>query len=75
MIKISETSDLFIAGGKTFGTGGMIFCAKAENGEFIEALKKCTFQPDSPEGGFGYSVKNIGNGEIVVGKPEYIHRF
>ena len=75
MIKISETSDLFIAGGKTFGTGGMIFCAKAENGEFIEALKKCAFQPDSPEGGFGYSVKNIGNGEIVVGKPEYIHRF
>lgn len=73
-VKISENSDLLIAGGKTFGTGGMIFCAKAENGEFGN-VEKCTFQPDSPEGGFGYSVKNIGNGEIVVGKPEYIHRF
>ncbi len=75
IIKISETSDLLIAGGKTFGSGGMILCAKIENGMPATAFEKCPFQPASPEGGFGYSVKNIGNGEIVVGKPEYIHRF
>lgn len=73
-VKISENSDLLIAGGKTFSTGGMIFCSKTGNGEFGN-VEKCAFQPDSPEGGFGYSVKNIGNGEIVVGKPEYVHRF
>ena len=73
-IKISENSDLLIAGGKTFGSGGMILCAKIENGGFGN-IGKCPFQPESPEGGFGYSVKNIGNGEIVVGKPEYIHKF
>ena len=52
----------------------MILCAKNDNGEF-GAMGECKFQPDTPAGGFGYSVKNIGNGEVVVGKPEYIHKF
>ena len=73
-IKISGTSDLLIAGGKTFGDGGMILCAKNDNGE-SGTIGECKFQPETPAGGFGYSVKNIGNGEVVVGKPEYIHKF
>ena len=74
MIKLSDDTDLIIAGGKNFGDGGLIFCATVKDGTISEP-EACKFQPETPEGGFGYSVKNIGNGEIVVGKPEYIHRF
>ena len=52
----------------------MTYCSTIKN-KTVSEPEACKFQPDSPEGGFGYSVKNIGNGEIVVGKPEYIHRF
>jgi hypothetical protein len=73
-IKISADTDLIVVGGKTFGNGGMAYCATINN-KTISEPEACKFQPETPEGGFGYSVKNIGNGEIVVGKPEYIHRF
>lgn len=73
-IKISADTDLIVVGGKTFSSGGMTYCATIKNKTVSEA-EACKFQPETPEGGFGYSVKNIGNGEIVVGKPEYIHRF
>ena len=73
-IKLSADTDLIIVGGKNFGNGGMTYCATINN-KTISEPEACKFQPESPAGGYGYSVKNIGNGEIVVGKPEYIHKF
>ncbi len=73
-IKLSADTDLIVIGGKYFGDGGMIFCATVKDGTISEP-EACRFQPASPEGGFGNSVFNNKNGEIVVGMPEYIHRF
>ncbi|MBO4711282.1 VCBS repeat-containing protein [bacterium] len=73
-IKISEDTDLIIAGGKNFGDGGQIFCATVKDGTLSEP-EACKFQPELPEGGFGNTVFNNGNGEIVVGMPEYVRRF
>ncbi len=73
-IKLSADTDLIVIGGKYFGDGGMIFCATVKDGTISEP-EACKFQPASPEGGFGNSVFNNKNGEIVVGMPEYIHRF
>lgn len=64
---------LLAAGGKNLGEEGTILCAEASNGTF-QALEICTWQPESPKNSFGNSVKNI-NGKIIVGMPEYIHRF
>ncbi|MBO4699556.1 FG-GAP repeat protein [bacterium] len=72
-IKLSSDTDLMVVGGKTFGSGGMTYCATIQN-KTLSPAEVCPFQPETPEGGFGYSVKNTGK-EIVVGMPEYIHRF
>ena len=72
-IKISADTDLFVAGGKTLGNGGRIYCSTVKN-KTLSSPETCRFQPESPEGGFGNSVFNNKNGEIVVGMPEYIHR-
>ena len=73
-IKLSSDTDLIVVGGKYFGNGGMTYCATISN-KTISEPEACRFQPESPEGGFGNSVFNNKNGEIVVGMPEYIHRF
>lgn len=73
-IKLSADTDLIVIGGKYFGNGGMTYCATISN-KTISEPEACRFQPASPEGGFGNSVFNNKNGEIVVGMPEYIHRF
>ena len=73
-IKLSSDTDLIVIGGKNFGNGGMTYCATISN-KTISEPEVCRFQPESPEGGFGNSVFNNKNGEIVVGMPEYIHRF
>ena len=73
-IKLSADTDLIVVGGKYFGNGGMTYCATISN-KTISEPEACRFQPESPEGGFGNSVFNNKNGEIVVGMPEYIHRF
>jgi hypothetical protein len=73
-IEISADTDLIVIGGKNFSSGGMSYCATINN-QTISEPEACRFQPASPEGGFGNSVFNNKNGEIVVGKPEYIHRF
>ena len=73
-IKLSSDTDLIVIGGKNFGNGGMTYCATISN-KTISEPEACRFQPESPEGGFGNSVFNNKNGEIVVGMPEYIHRF
>lgn len=73
-IEISADTDLIVVGGKYFGDGGMIFCATVKDGT-ISDPEACRFQPATPEGGFGNSVFNNKNGEIIVGMPEYIHRF
>ena len=73
-IKLSDDTDLIVIGGKYFGNGGMTYCATVKN-KTISEPEACRFQPESPEGGFGNSVFNNKNGEIVVGMPEYIHRF
>ena len=73
-IKISDDTDLIIVGGKYFGEGGMTYCATVRN-KTISEPEACRFQPETPEGGFGNAVFNSQNGEIVVGMPEYIHRF
>ncbi len=73
-IKLSADTDLIVIGGKYFGNGGMTYCATISN-KTISEPEACRFQPAAPEGGFGNSVFNNKNGEIVVGMPEYIHRF
>ena len=73
-IKLSEDTDLIVIGGKYFGNGGMTYCATISN-KTISDPEACRFQPATPEGGFGNSVFNNKNGEIIVGMPEYIHRF
>ena len=73
-IKLSADTDLIVIGGKYFGNGGMTYCATISN-KTISEPEACRFQPATPEGGFGNSVFNNKNGEIVVGMPEYIHRF
>lgn len=73
-IEISADTDLIVVGGKNFSSGGMSYCATINN-QTISEPEACRFQPASPEGGFGNSVFNNKNGEIVVGMPEYIHRF
>lgn len=73
-IKLSADTDLIVIGGKYFGNGGMTYCATINN-KTISEPETCRFQPATPEGGFGNSVFNNKNGEIVVGMPEYIHRF
>ena len=73
-IKLSSDTDLIVIGGKYFGNGGMTYCAMISN-KTISEPEVCKFQPAYPEGGFGNSVFNNKNGEIVVGMPEYIHRF
>lgn len=71
------TETILVAGGKYFKDGGRILCA-AINPESIEELVECPWQPETTTGGFGYSVKNVGNidaegeEELVVGMPEYI---
>lgn len=72
------TETILVAGGKYFKDGGRILCA-AVTPESAEELVECPWQPETTTGGFGYSVKNIGNidaeggDELVVGMPEYIH--
>ncbi len=73
-IKLSADTDLIVIGGKYFGNGGMTYCATISN-KTISDPEACRFQPATPEGGFGNAVFNNKNGEIVVGMPEYIHRF
>ncbi len=73
-IKLSADTDLIVIGGKYFGNGGMTYCATINN-KTISEPEACRFQPATPEGGFGNSVFNNKNGEIVVGMPEYIHKF
>ena len=73
-IKLSADTDLIVIGGKYFGNGGMTYCATINN-QTISEPEACRFQPASPDGGFGNSVFNNKNGEIVVGMPEHIHRF
>ncbi|MBP5405902.1 VCBS repeat-containing protein [bacterium] len=73
-IKISADTDLFVAGGKNFGSGGSIYCSTVKN-KTVSSPETCRFRPESPAGGFGNSVFNNKNGEIVVGMPEYIHKF
>ena len=73
-IKLSEDTDLIVIGGKYFGNGGMTYCATISN-KTISDPEACRFQPATPEGGFGNAVFNNKNGEIIVGMPEYIHRF
>lgn len=72
------TETILVAGGKYFKDGGRILCA-AVTPESAEELVECPWQPETTTGGFGYSVKNIGNidaeggDDLVVGMPEYIH--
>lgn len=73
-IKLSEDTDLIVIGGKYFGNGGMTYCATISN-KTISDPEACGFQPETPEGGFGNAVFNNKNGEIIVGMPEYLHRF
>ena len=73
-IKLSADTDLIVIGGKYFGNGGMTYCATINN-KTISEPEACKFQPATPEGGFGNAVFNNKNGEIVVGMPEYIHKF
>ncbi|MBO7125966.1 FG-GAP repeat protein [bacterium] len=73
-IKISDDTDLIVVGGKNFSSGGMTYCATINN-QTISEPEACKFQPASPEGGYGNSVFNNKNGEIVVGMPEYVNRF
>jgi len=73
-IKLSADTDLIVIGGKYFGNGGMTYCATISN-KTISDPEACRFQPATPEGGFGNAVFNNKNGEIIVGMPEYIHRF
>ncbi len=70
---------ILVAGGKYFKDGGRILCAGI-SADSVEELVECPWQPETTSGGFGFSVKNVGNidsateeDEIVVGMPEYIH--
>lgn len=68
---------LLVAGGKHFKDYGRILCAKIMP-ESVSELEECTWQPEETTGGFGSSVKNVGNidatpgDELIVGMPEYI---
>ncbi|HPS28630.1 MAG TPA: integrin alpha [bacterium] len=74
---VSNYDTLVVAGGKYFFGGGGLLCAGIGE-DYAFEWEICPWQPDGMSGGFGYSVKNIGdiNGdnrvEIVVGMPEYI---
>jgi hypothetical protein len=78
-IKDKHDNFILVAGGKYFKDGGRILCA-AITADSVEELAECGWQPKITSGGFGFSVKNVGNidsateeDELVVGMPEYIH--
>lgn len=77
-IRDKDGNFILVAGGKFFKNGGRILCAKITF-ESVEKLVECPWQPETTTGGFGFSVKNIGNidaspgDELIVGMPEYIH--
>ena len=77
--KVDNTGTTLVAGGKYFKDGGRILCA-AITPESVEELVECPWQPETTTGGFGFSVKNVGNidadgpvEDLIVGMPEYIH--
>lgn len=80
IVKTAGGGEMIVIGGKYFADGGAVVCAEFENGGFT-APELCSWQPEDAGGGFGYSVANVGDIDgsgaesLVVGKPEYIHRF
>ncbi len=76
-----NTKTTLVAGGKYFKDGGRILCADITIDTASE-LEECPWQPETTSGGFGSSVKNVGDiegisdeEELVIGMPEYIHEF
>lgn len=80
VVKTAGGREMIVIGGKYFADGGAVVCAEFEDDGFA-APELCPWQPEGVSGGFGYSVANVGDIDgsgaesLVVGKPEYIHRF
>jgi hypothetical protein len=81
IINAEKTKTMLIAGGKHFKDSGRILCTEITVDGASE-LEECPWQPTFSNGGFGFSVKNVGvidglelTDKIVVGMPEYIHEF
>jgi len=76
-----NTKTTLVAGGKYFKDGGRILCSEITLDSASE-LVECPWQPETTKGGFGSSVKNVGNidsddedDDLIIGMPEYVHEF
>ncbi len=78
-INDKDGKTILVAGGKHFKDHGRVLCAQITP-DNVEELVECPWQPETTTGGFGSSIRNVGNIDggiihqhLIIGMPEYIH--